>query len=262
MPVSKENCWWLNPMMGLASHPVGVIIILVASCFRNWIKLFSSGGMGPQNMKCDFAKFIKDQKYILCPVEFRLQLMPFQAAHACLSYAPMKMIFGSLCDEPEMICRRLRLGRRILLPFPAAHRPFHLLTFITTFFLLLALSFLQSGNVIPMPVPSSYNDITEDRALRDFIGWVWYDKEVYVPRSWESNVTRVVLRFEATNYNTIVVRSLFLNIWKCVVPRNIHTSPHGNYFGWNPPSPLEFPVDLHISPLKLWVLRPPPPQNF
>ena len=64
-----------------------------------------------------------------------------------------------------------------------------------------------------MPVPSSYNDITEDRALRDFIGWVWYDKEVYVPRSWESNVTRVVLRFEATNYNTIVVRSHFNKIF-------------------------------------------------
>ena len=65
--------------------------------------------------------------------------------------------------------------------------------------------FLQSGKVIPMPVPSSYNDITEDRKLRDFIGWVWYEKEVYAPRAWESNETRVVLRFEATNYNTVVV---------------------------------------------------------
>ena len=64
----------------------------------------------------------------------------------------------------------------------------------------------QSGEVIPMPVPSSFNDITEDRSLRDFVGWVWYEKEVYVPRSWENNTTRVVLRFEATNYHTIVVR--------------------------------------------------------
>lgn len=62
----------------------------------------------------------------------------------------------------------------------------------------------QSGSVIPMPVPSSYNDITEDRKLRDFIGWVWYEKEVYVPRSWETNTTRVVLRFDSANYNTIV----------------------------------------------------------
>lgn len=62
----------------------------------------------------------------------------------------------------------------------------------------------QSGSVIPMPVPSSYNDITEDRKLRDFIGWVWYEKEVYVPRSWETNTTRVVLRFDSASYNTIV----------------------------------------------------------
>lgn len=63
-----------------------------------------------------------------------------------------------------------------------------------------------------MPVPSSYNDITEDRKLRDFIGWVWYEKEVYVPRSWETNITRVVLRFESSNYNTIVVRSIFFTL--------------------------------------------------
>lgn len=63
-----------------------------------------------------------------------------------------------------------------------------------------------------MPVPSSYNDITEDRKLRDFIGWVWYEKEVYVPRSWETNATRVVLRFESSNYNTIVVRSIFFTL--------------------------------------------------
>lgn len=56
-----------------------------------------------------------------------------------------------------------------------------------------------------MPVPSSYNDITQDRDLRDFIGWVWYDKEVYVPKAWNSDDTRVVLRFESAHYNTIVV---------------------------------------------------------
>ena len=56
-----------------------------------------------------------------------------------------------------------------------------------------------------MPVPSSYNDITQDRGLRDFIGWVWYDREVYVPKAWNSDDTRVVLRFESAHYNTIVV---------------------------------------------------------
>ena len=58
---------------------------------------------------------------------------------------------------------------------------------------------------MPMPVPSSYNDITQDRALRDFIGWVWYDREVYAPGTWKSDHIRVVLRFESAHYNTIVV---------------------------------------------------------
>lgn len=31
---------------------------------------------------------------------------------------------------------------------------------------------LQS--TIPMPVPSSYNDITESAKIRDHIGWAWY----------------------------------------------------------------------------------------
>ena len=77
-------------------------------------------------------------------------------------------------------------------------------------------SIFQSGDVIPMPVPSSYNDITEDSNLREFIGWVWYEKEVYVPRSWENNATRVVLRFEATNYHTIVVRCVILIFLKLI----------------------------------------------
>ena len=32
---------------------------------------------------------------------------------------------------------------------------------------------LPSG-VIPMPVPASYNDITQDRELREYVGDVWY----------------------------------------------------------------------------------------
>ena len=61
-----------------------------------------------------------------------------------------------------------------------------------------------------MPVPSSYNDITQDMALRDFIGWVWYDKEVYAPKTWKSDQLRVVLRFESAHYNTIVVGFILL----------------------------------------------------
>ena len=63
---------------------------------------------------------------------------------------------------------------------------------------------LQSGSVIPMPVPSSYNDITTDSKLRDFIGWVWYETDFFVSRDWQTN-KRVVLRFGSAHYNTIVV---------------------------------------------------------
>lgn len=67
------------------------------------------------------------------------------------------------------------------------------------------ITYFKTGDVIAMPVPSSYNDITQDKALRDFIGWVWYDREVYVPKAWNSEDVRVNLRFESAHYNTIVV---------------------------------------------------------
>ena len=59
--------------------------------------------------------------------------------------------------------------------------------------------------MLSMPVPSSYNDVTEERWLRDFIGWVWYDKQFYVPPSWLANNKRVVLRFDSVFYRCKVV---------------------------------------------------------
>ena len=79
---------------------------------------------------------------------------------------------------------------------------------------LLNFDLFQTGDVIPMPVPSSYNDITQDKALRDFIGWVWYDKEVYAPKTWNSEEIRVVLRFESAHYNTIVV-GFIVSLYLC-----------------------------------------------
>ncbi|RUS78629.1 hypothetical protein EGW08_013599 [Elysia chlorotica] len=61
----------------------------------------------------------------------------------------------------------------------------------------------ESGPVIDMPVPASYNDITEDKALRDFVGWVWYDRQFYVSPAWSKN-WRVVLRFDSAHYYSIV----------------------------------------------------------
>lgn len=44
-----------------------------------------------------------------------------------------------------------------------------------------------------MPVPSSYNDMKEDKRLRDHYGWVFYQRSFMVPAYWKSQ--RLVLRF-------------------------------------------------------------------
>nr|XP_020505633.1 beta-glucuronidase [Labrus bergylta] len=62
----------------------------------------------------------------------------------------------------------------------------------------------ESGPVIDMPVPASYNDITQDPALRDFIGWVWYEREVVVPARWIADKgTRIVLRVGSAHYYSV-----------------------------------------------------------
>ncbi|XP_077167880.1 beta-glucuronidase [Paroedura picta] len=64
----------------------------------------------------------------------------------------------------------------------------------------------QSGPVIDMPVPASFNEITQDPNLRKFVGWVWYEKEVLLPARWlqEEARTRVVLRIGSAHYYSIV----------------------------------------------------------
>lgn len=55
---------------------------------------------------------------------------------------------------------------------------------------------------IEMPVPSSYNDITTDKELRDHVGWVWYEKDFFVPLDW--NNKRMVLRFGSVTHHAVV----------------------------------------------------------
>ncbi|KAL6463818.1 hypothetical protein MHYP_G00282090 [Metynnis hypsauchen] len=63
----------------------------------------------------------------------------------------------------------------------------------------------ETGPVIDMAVPSSFNDITQDAELRDFIGWVWYEKEVWVPVRWlQDKDTRIVLRVGSAHYFSVV----------------------------------------------------------
>jgi beta-glucuronidase len=48
-------------------------------------------------------------------------------------------------------------------------------------------------NSIPMPVPSSYEDITQDLSIRNHIGLVWYEHTTFTPMAWMKQ--RIVLRF-------------------------------------------------------------------
>ncbi|XP_056299466.1 beta-glucuronidase [Pseudoliparis swirei] len=63
----------------------------------------------------------------------------------------------------------------------------------------------ETGPVIDMPVPASYNDITQDPTLRDFIGWVWYEREAVVPARWIADEgTRIVVRVGSAHYYSVI----------------------------------------------------------
>lgn len=57
-------------------------------------------------------------------------------------------------------------------------------------------------DTISMPVPASYNDITQDVALRDHIGDVWYEQSFIIPRSWSGD--RIVLWVGSACHHAIV----------------------------------------------------------
>ena len=48
------------------------------------------------------------------------------------------------------------------------------------------------------PVPASYNDIFTDATIRDHVGWVYYQREVRVPRGWAEE--RVFVRIDAATH--------------------------------------------------------------
>jgi beta-glucuronidase len=51
-------------------------------------------------------------------------------------------------------------------------------------------------------VPASYNDLFADAAIRDHVGWVWYQRTVRVPRGWAGE--RVFLRLDAATHEGVV----------------------------------------------------------
>ena len=61
----------------------------------------------------------------------------------------------------------------------------------------------EVADVIDMPVPSSYNDVTQDAKIRDHIGWVWYQREFFIPKGWKTYPVNI--RFGSVNYFATVV---------------------------------------------------------
>jgi len=55
---------------------------------------------------------------------------------------------------------------------------------------------------IPMAVPASFNDLYEGTAIRDHIGWVWYEREIVVPPHFLTQ--RIVLRFGSVTHTARV----------------------------------------------------------
>jgi beta-glucuronidase len=53
---------------------------------------------------------------------------------------------------------------------------------------------------ILMPVPASYNDITQNVTIHQHIGWVWYAHDFFI----HNTAPRWVLRFQAAHYETRV----------------------------------------------------------
>ena len=47
-------------------------------------------------------------------------------------------------------------------------------------------------------VPASYNDLFADAEVRDHVGWVYYQREVRVPRGWGDD--QILLRFDAATH--------------------------------------------------------------
>ncbi|WYZ38487.1 hypothetical protein EsH8_III_000401 [Colletotrichum jinshuiense] len=53
---------------------------------------------------------------------------------------------------------------------------------------------------LQVPVPASYNDIFVDESIRSHVGWVYYQRQVTVPRSWAAG-QRYFLRFDAATHH-------------------------------------------------------------
>jgi beta-glucuronidase len=52
------------------------------------------------------------------------------------------------------------------------------------------------------PVPASYNDIFTDVKIREHVGWVWYQRQVRVPRGWTGE--RIFVRADSATHEGVI----------------------------------------------------------
>jgi beta-glucuronidase len=55
---------------------------------------------------------------------------------------------------------------------------------------------------LDIAVPSSYNDIFTDISIREHVGWVWYQRNVFIPKGWAGD--RIFIRIDAATHEGIV----------------------------------------------------------
>uniref|UniRef100_A0A914EDJ4 Beta-glucuronidase n=1 Tax=Acrobeloides nanus TaxID=290746 RepID=A0A914EDJ4_9BILA len=85
-------------------------------------------------------------------------------------------------------------------------------------------------NATVMPVPSAYNDITQDINVRDHVGWVWYQYKFYASK--QDTEYRTFLRFSSVNYYALIFFNGYLI---------------GNHVGGH--LPFQFEVSLNFNSL-------------
>ena len=59
------------------------------------------------------------------------------------------------------------------------------------------------GKTYNLPVPASYNELVTDIEEREHVGYIWYEKEFYIPTSL-LNEDRIVLRFGSATHSALV----------------------------------------------------------
>ena len=67
---------------------------------------------------------------------------------------------------------------------------------------------------IQMPVPCSYNDVTQEQRLRDHVGLVWYQREFFPPNRWVEQ--RVFLFVGSAHHHATVIHSFSRTLSLCV----------------------------------------------